>query len=93
MTRRFTEGEESEKEHLITTARRKQFIEDGDPRSGHPGAPGRFINADGEEFDTLPGLVARNAPWAHIAVEVAGGYLAFESCVDYKIWHNRNERR
>jgi len=92
MTRQSIVSEESEEAQLIATVRRKQFVEGGD-LSGPSDHAGRFIDAEGEEFETLPGLVAQNAPWACIAVEVEGGYLAFESGADYEIWHNRNERR
>ena len=92
MTRRSKIREESEEEQLIATARRKQFVEGGD-LSGLSDQPGRFIDAEGEEFGTLPGLVAQNAPWACIAVEVEGGFLAFESDSDYEIWHDRDERK
>jgi hypothetical protein len=71
---------------------RKLYIETGDVADDYSEAPGRFI-ADGEESDTLPGLVVHEAPWACIAVKVEGGYIAFEAGADYEIWNSRNERR
>lgn len=70
---------------------RTQFIntEDGSEAVGYAGAVGRFINADGDEFDTLPGIVVYDAPWASVAVEVEGGYMAFESVTDYETWNNQ----
>lgn len=70
---------------------RTQFINttDGSEAVGYSSAPGRYIDVDGEEFDMLPGIVVHDAPWASIAVEVEGGYMAFESVTDYEIWENQ----
>jgi hypothetical protein len=29
------------------------------------------------------------APWAAVIVKVSGGYMAFESADDYRIWKNQ----
>lgn len=55
----------------------------------YTGAAGRYIDADGDEFDTLPGIVVHDAPWASVAVEVEGGYQVFESVSDYETWNNQ----
>lgn len=49
-------------------------------------APGQYIDADGDVFNTIPGIVVHDAPWATIVVEVEGGYICFESVVDCNIW-------
>lgn len=68
---------------------RLQFIEGGDFENDYSDAPGRFFDVDGDEYDTLPGLVVHDAPWASVAVGVEGGYMAFESMADYETWRNR----
>jgi hypothetical protein len=91
--REFIVGGASEYDNSPKPAMRKEFLEGGDFENDYSDAPGRFITADGEELDRLPGLVVHDAPWAYIAVEVEGGYLAFESFADYEIWNCHNERR
>ena len=47
---------------------------------------GAFIDCDGDEHIGTPGLVADVCPWVAVTVEVEGGYHAFESADDAKIW-------
>jgi len=73
---------------------RKQFVRSGvncENELGFDGPAnfGKFIDCDGDEFDGLPALVVHDAPWAAIAVEVDGGYLAFESVIDYQTWFSQ----
>lgn len=56
---------------------------------------GLFVDADGNEHDSMPGVVAHDAPWAAVCVVVDGGnigetcYKCFESINDYRVWSDQ----
>ena len=70
---------------------RQQFIAGGDIEAGYEAdtTTGLFIDSDGDHHKGLPGIVIHDAPWASVAVEVEGGYMAFESVADYDVWDNQ----
>ncbi len=67
---------------------RQMFVESDDHQFDPNTEPakGLFIDADGDRFDEMPKQVTHDAPWAEVAVEVEGGYQAFESYSDYETW-------
>jgi len=66
---------------------RTQFIKHGNHEAIYvPAQNGIYIDENGDKFMGLPGVVANDAPWSAIVVKVDGGYIAFESIVDYQTW-------
>ena len=47
---------------------------------------GTFVDADGDRFDGMPGVVAHDYPDTVVAVEVEGGYMCFSSYDEYETW-------
>ena len=69
---------------------RTQFVAHGEHEAVYETAKeGTYINQDKDTFPGLPGVVAHDAPWASVAVEVEGGYMVFESVDDYKTWEKQ----
>lgn len=69
---------------------RTQFIKHGDYEADYEASThGTYIDEDGDEFTGLPGVVVHDAPYTSVAVEVEGGYMAFESVDDYNTWKNQ----
>ncbi|GEM_PF-4133274 len=68
---------------------RQKFIAADDFENDYAEAPGYFIDDDGDEYDSLPGVVAHNAPWASVAIAVEGGFMAFATLADYESWNNQ----
>ena len=56
---------------------------------------GLFVDADGNEHDGIPGIIANEVPWAGVCVVVDGGgigetcYKCFESINDYRVWSDQ----
>lgn len=43
-----------------------------------------LVDAAGVEWQGVPAVVIDEAPWVEVALEVEGGYLAFDSRLEYE---------